>query len=178
MIENREHLIPKNIVFFDADKTLWQVITTDGSDDWSSKVKNATFLLDDGNTVTRKENGTKFVLKDEVKECLEKLSKEGIGIGLISDNEPEDVKKITDLFGISEFFDSKLINVSLWEGPCPKEVMITEVVEKIGSENFSRVLLVDDKDYSEAMKNSGYSFIQSPKDSFPKEIVLDYFGLK
>ena len=129
MIENKEQSISRQVVFFDADKTLWQVVTKDGSDDWASKIQNATFVKEDENNVVRVENGTKFVLKEGVKECLQKISREGIGLGVVSDNLPEDVIKLADLFGILDFIDSKLVNVSLWEGPCPKEVMIKEVVQ-------------------------------------------------
>lgn len=178
MIESKEKLKPAQIAFFDADKTLWQVVTLDRSDDWASKIDNPTFIQNGENTVIRKENGTKFILKDGVKDCLEKLSKAGIGIGIISDNKLENVATIASLFGISDYFDTKLINISLWKGPCPKEVMVDKVVERLGKDKFSGILLVDDKDYSEVMTKSGYSFILSSKDTFPKDMVLSFFGLK
>lgn len=166
------------IVFFDADKTLWRVLPQRPGDDWVSKLKSPKFKLEDNKTVVRKQDGTKFILKDGVKECLAKLSLEGIGVGIVSDNRPEDVAKVAGLFGIWDYFDPTLVNIKLWDGPCPKDQMVTEVIDGFGKDKPSNILLVDDKDYSKAMRKLGYSFLLSPKNTFPKNLVSDFFRIK
>lgn len=167
----------QKIIFLDADKTLWKLISK-RKDDWVSFFKNPTLVLEKKETVIRKEDGVKFVLKDEVKECLAKLKKSGVGIGLISDNEYEDVMKVVDFMGIKGFLEEKLINIRLWVGSVDKALMVSEVLGKLGKNKPSTVLVVDDKDYSKQMAKSGFSFLRSPKDSFPKATILEFFGIK
>lgn len=174
--DRKEKLNPRQLVFLDADKTLWKVESQSG-DDWASKVPNPTFVLEDKGVVLRDQDSTRFILKEGVSDCLERLSKEGIGIGIISDNIYKDVMTIAQMLNIWKFFDESLVNIRLWKGPCPKELMITEVLQDNNLQS-TKILMVDDKDYSEAMAVAGYHFLLSPKDSFPSSLILEYFKLK
>ncbi len=175
--ERKEPLTHNSIAFFDADKTLWKVIPEHEGDDWASKGAEKgltrTFTLIKPDVVVRTEDNTQFILKEEVKETLLKLSREGIGIGLISDNLHIDVLAICELFNIWDYFNAELVNVKLWDGPCPKDQMITEVFGNNATVNPAKVVLVDDRNYSEEMTKLGYSFILSPKDTFPKEEIIE-----
>lgn len=183
MKDIKERQDQNSIAFFDADKTLWKVISTNPGDDYASKGAfdhiPRTFVLTQKNEVTRLEDKTKFILKDGVIETLEKLSKEGIITGIISDNENVDVEKIATFLGIWKYFDSAFINIRLWKGPANKSLMISETLRTQKNQLYTNITLVDDSErYSEQMIDRGYNFILSPKDTFPKDEIFSYFGIK
>ena len=179
MTERKDKLTPSKIVFFDADKTLWQVFSKDPTqDDWASKGKTRTFTLMAEGVVVRTEDSTRFTLKNGVDETIHKLNKEGVIVGSISDNDYEDVEKVCQLLGIWQYFDQGFVNVRLWKGPADKIQMISEVLDSNPQTQNSKVLLVDDSErYASQMANSGHNFILSPKDTFPKDIILGFFGI-
>jgi hypothetical protein len=183
MIETKNNAGQIKIAFFDADKTLWKVVTKNPGDDYASRGaklgRDRTFLLGQENEVTRLEDGTKLILKEGVKETLEKLSKEGITAAIISDNIYDDVEVVCQRLGIWKFFDETLTNIWLWNGQADKSLMVKQVVGNLDNSASSKILLVDDGlVYAEQMQRAGYDFIVSPKETFPKDVVLEYFGLK
>lgn len=177
-IDRKEQLSPTRIAFFDADKTLWRVIPTDpNQDDWASKGATRTFILEAPGKVVRVEDGTRFILKEGVEETLQKLAKEGVIAGIISDNENEDVEKVSELLGIWHHFDRGFTNVRLWKGPADKGLMISELMKTKIMTVSPKTLLVDDSArYGEQMAEAGCVFILSPKDTFPKASILGFFG--
>ncbi len=181
--DRKERLNQSKVVFFDADKTLWKLESQLEGDDYASKGafdgRNRTFILSQRDEVTRVEDGTKLVLKESVVETLEKLAKEGVIAGIISDNIYEDVEKVSKLLGIWKYFDKAFINIRLWQGTADKNLMIKEVIDDQKFSTPPYILLVDDSEtYHRQMVSSGNNFLLCPKDSFPKDIILDYFGLK
>ncbi|MDP3917840.1 MAG: HAD hydrolase-like protein [Candidatus Woesebacteria bacterium] len=183
MKETKEKTNPTQIAFFDADKTLWQVVSQSKGDDYASKGAfdgiSRTFILDQENVVIRLEDETKLILKDGVIETLEKLTKEGVAIGIISDNVYEDVQKVSELLKIWQYFDKAFTNVILWNGPADKALMIFEILNNQPKIEKSKVLLVDDGErYGTQMAQSGHNFILSPKATFPKALILEFFGIK
>lgn len=179
MKEMNEKTKWSRIVFFDADKTIWQTVPSTYASEGYKKGISRTFSLNLEGQVVRKEDGAAFILKEGVIETFQKLSKEGIGIGMISDNILEDVQKVAELFGIWKLFDSKLINIRLWDGDSEKGLMIHEVFASQALDHSTQVLLVDDNPvFASQMEKTGYSFIQSPMDAFPKDLILAFFGIK
>lgn len=167
------------IVFFDADKTLWQTVPDTYASEGKKTGRTRTFQLESPNCATRLEDGAKFILKDNVEEVLRALSKEGVVIGIISDNEYEDVQKVAELFDIWRYFDKGFVNIWLSDGDAPKNAMIDEVITNQKLTAGSNILLVDDAErYAAQMASAGHDFILSPKDSFPKDLILGHFGLK
>lgn len=172
-IDRKEKTNVSTIVFFDADKTLWQVVSQNEGDDYASRGafedKSRTFMLSQEGEVTRLEDRTKLILKDGVIETLEKLTKEGVITGIISDNVYEDVEKVSQLLGIWKYFDKGFINIYLWKGLATKSLMISEI---LGNQANPNVLLIDDGErYRQQMTDAGYNFILSPKDTFPKDEI-------
>lgn len=183
MQERKEKIQPTQIAFFDADKTLWQVKSLTPGDDYASRGylegNSRTFLLSAETEVVRLEDGSKFVLKEGVVETFEKLSKEGITIGLISDNIYDDVEEVCKRLGIWEYFDEKFVNIFLSVGTAEKGSMIKKVLDDQEISGRGNILLVDDgQAYLEKMTIAGFNFILSPKDTFPKDSILEFFGVK
>lgn len=180
MLDREEKSTSQRVVFFDADKTLWQVISKDPTqDDWASKGETRTFVSPEEGVVERIEDETRFVLKEGVEDTLRSLVKEGVIVGIISDNNYEDIEGIIQLVGIWQYFDKGFVNVRLWKGPADKSLMISEILSAQGSIQNPKVLLVDDGErYASQMSESGHNFILSPKDSFPKDSILEFFGIK
>lgn len=129
MNERKEKVKQSRVAFFDADKTLWQVISKDPiQDNWASKGITRTFTLEAPNQAVRAEDETRFVLKGGVIDTLQTLAKEGIIVGIISDNIYEDVETVSQLLGIWQYFDKGFVNVRLWKGPADKNLMISEIL--------------------------------------------------
>ena len=88
------------------------------------------------------------------------------------------MEKVCQLLGIWQYFDAAYINIRLWRGPADKNLMISEIFAIHEQQNV-KALLVDDSDrYSQQMADAGHGFILSPKDSFPKDAILDFLGFK
>lgn len=110
---------------------------------------------------------------------MEKLAREGVIVGLISDNIYEDVQTLCQLFGIWEYFDKSFVNVRLWDGDANKGLMISEVLRSQKNKITEKVIFIDDSQKYEAqMTGIGCDFIQSPQGTFPKDAILNFFGLK
>lgn len=183
MTERNEKVKLEKIVFFDADNTLWRVVSETDEEDYASKgafeEKSRTFVLTQNGEVTRMEDGTKLILKEGVVETLERLAKEGVVAGIISDNIYEDVEEVSQLLGIWNYFDKGFVKIRFWKGPADKNLMISEVLSSKESDQKLKVLLVDDGEgYGVQMSESEHNFILSPKDTFPKDSILKFFGIK
>jgi phosphoglycolate phosphatase-like HAD superfamily hydrolase len=182
MTERKETVNQSKIAFFDADKTIWTVVSQSEGDDYASKGAfdgvERTFVLEVEGRVKRLEDGTRLILKEGVTETFEKLAREGIILGIISDNIYEDVQNVCELLGIWEHFDKLFTNIRLWRGPADKALMISEVLSQSANSGSPKILLVDDSErYGAQMAEAGHGFIASPKDTFPKDSILEFFEL-
>lgn len=145
------------IIFFDCDETLW----TSSDKDYISSHKSSLTKVNK-NTLIREIDGKLFILKNDIFEALDYLKANKVLIGIVSDNERRVVIKALKLFKIYTYFDEKIINIKLWDGYCPKEKMILEVISKSVYKNVSMgdIYWFDDKDYSKEAERSGINFIK------------------
>lgn len=161
----------RKLIFFDCDETLW---TSEGKDYISSV--DSTLEKDGKLTIFRVTDKKRFILRPDVKDTFTILlnSLVHVHLGIISDNKPGPVLQALTLFGLYSFLHPQAINVRLWTGPCPKEIMIEEILAQAVFKDIKRseVYLVDDKDYSGAMSNQGMNFIKiDDNDSFLKKVT-------
>jgi magnesium-dependent phosphatase-1 len=149
------------LFLFDCDETLWQST----SQDYISR--NATKLsLVDADHIKRNDGGL-FTLRSEVRVMLQLLRSRGCTIGIVSDNRAEIVDAALQLFQIKPYFASEAINIRLWKGHCPKEVMVDEVLKhpKLTQKSFSKIYWFDDKDYAKQATSVDVKFMRVTADS-------------
>jgi predicted phosphatase len=137
------------LVLFDCDDTLWDA----PHGDYISSVPS-TFTLG-GSVLVRDKDKAVFSLKHGVLDLVKSLHKNGCIIGIVSDNIKEPVPYIS----------KAAINVRLWKGPCPKEIMVQEILAKPFAKNIlpKDVLWLDDKDYAPAAEKIGVNFYHVTK---------------
>jgi len=133
----------KNVFLFDGDNTLWN----SPKGDYISKGESD-FKVE-GQSLIRESDGAVFTLFPDTKNVLKELIDKKITIGLVSDNRFEIVKKALEKWGIWELFDKSAINIKMWVGPCPKQIMVGEILQdmKIRGSQMNEVYWVDDADY-------------------------------
>lgn len=153
------------VVIFDADNTLWN----SGIGDYVSQVESE-FKLKNRDLVERVKDKAEFRLNKGVRKFIIKFNQAGGQIGMMSDNHLKDVKKVSQLFKIWQYFDLSLVKIRLYKGYCPKAKIIKKMVEKQGYD-VGDVAWLDDKNYSKAASNHGISFIQI-KDNQIREVLM------
>jgi len=99
-------------------------------------------------------------LSKNILKIFKLINKKGHKIGIISDNNKPMVIKALKLFGLWPYLTKKAINIRLWKGYCPKEIMVTEVINKLEITDNNIVYWFDDKDYQEAAKSINVNFVQ------------------
>lgn len=160
----------KKLVLFDCDETLW----TSMDKDHISSAKSALKKLNSSTIVRLKDNKV-FTLKKGVVKAFAHLSKNNnqIVLGIVSDNEPEEVISALRLFNLWKFINKEAFNVRLWKGYCPKHEMIVEILNKNHFKNLlpGDTYFIDDKDYSKEAKDIGVNFIQVTDDTDLYEIL-------
>jgi len=145
------------LILFDCDETLWHSPTKDYI---SSQISPLTLVGQGG--VQRQTDGLMFSLRPGVRQALRYALASGYVVGVVSDNLPAPVLVALRLFGLKKFIADEAINIRLWEGYCPKEQMVSEILQRprfIGLKPGS-VLWLDDKDYSAQAKAIGVGFIK------------------
>lgn len=144
------------LFLFDADETLWHSDNHDYISSIDSKL-----LKINSNIIIRKNDGNKFYLKTDILLLLFKsICESGHKIGIVSDNKKSTVVNALKMFGWWPYIYRKAVNIRLWQGPCPKEVMILEIINKINFKKTNNVYWFDDKDYKSVAKTIGVNFIQ------------------
>lgn len=146
------------LIIFDCDDTLW----FSEDHDYISSVKSDFRKINEDEFV-RVADQKKFFVFPELKKLLANLTSKNCKLGIASDNEKEAVADVLKLLDIDQFFESAAVNVSLWKGHCPKELMIEEIITAgpfsgILSDN---VWWVDDKPYHEEAKKLDVQFCAS-----------------
>lgn len=162
------------IVFFDCDQTIW----TSPDKDYISSVNSSLKKLNE-NILVREEDGKRFALNKSILRTLEYLKMKKIMIGIVSDNEKAMVLKALKLFGISRYFNKKIVNIKLWDGYCPKDKMIIESLSKSPYRNnpLSSVYWLDDKDYSREAKDAGINFVQVRSEMDFTEVIKEIVSI-
>jgi len=143
-----------NIVFFDADQTLW----TNIHNKYISSVVGELELVDKYNI--RRVDGEIFTLHPETRVVFDQLKTAGTIIGIVSDNVPVMVIDALKLFELWSMINIDAVNIKLWDGYCPKHLMIEEILLKDMYINIARknICWCDDKDYSKEAKQIGVNF--------------------
>lgn len=163
----------QRLFLFDADETLW----TSENRDWVGSVDPSTFSTEPGNlTIRRDADGQEFTLRDGTHAALAYLEGNGVRLGIISDNVPEAVQKGLEAFHLQHAFESSAVNVRLWKGHCPKEVMIEEVLALPQYQDIRRdhVYFLDDKPYQQETQLLGINFRQVNLGENMLDIVKEY----
>lgn len=156
------------IFLFDCDETIWTSTGADYISHVSSPfVKISKFVL------LRTQDEKIFNLKPEIPELFSDIRQKNYTIGIVSDNRKDIVMNALTLFDICKLVDMDAINVRLWDGHCPKEIMVSEILNnnkfaKIAKNN---VYWFDDKDYSEEAGKIGVNFVKVNKDTNLTKIV-------
>ena len=140
---------------FDCDETLWVSKTHD----YLSSIESD--LVVSGRVITRTADGAKFILRKGIPEAFEYLSAAGNTIGIASDNQLQMVGRALELFGLNRFVPSAAINVQLWDGHCPKHLMIEEILQRPAFKATKRsdVFWFDDKNYTKKSVEIGVHFV-------------------
>lgn len=154
----------RKLILFDCDETLW----TSTDRDYISSVRSPLKKLA-ANKVVRVKDKKVFTLKKGVLSTLVDLHKDNnqIALGIVSDNDPEEVISALKLFNVWSYINEKALNVKLWNGYCPKHEMILEIINKKEFSHLSHknIYLIDDKDYSKEAAQIGINFIRVDQDS-------------
>lgn len=164
--------IPKKLYLFDCDQTLWLTKKSE----YVSRVASD-FCLEQG-ILVRKTDGTTFCPKKGIEKIFKSINVDGGSVGIVSDNQPNVVVSVLKLLGWWKYVDKEAFNVRLWVGPCPKEIMVQEILSKhkFHKLNKKNIYWLDDKDYSKAAKAIGVNFIRisSSKLHLPTPEELGY----
>lgn len=152
----------KRIILFDCDETLWNSLDRD----YISSCKSV-LIKAKKHTIVRLADGKRFTLKRETIQLFQSLAVKGFTIGIVSDNKPAMVRAALKLSGLLKYINKKAINIKLWDGYCPKHLMIQEILDKpeFHSIDLKLVYWVDDKDYAAEAKKIGVNFIKVGKGS-------------
>lgn len=147
----------KNIklALFDCDNTLWY----SHDSDYISSVSSQLAL--GGDCIIRISDNKRFYIHSKIKNKLLSLHAKGVQIGIVSDNTSKPVIDALRLFNLFHLINCEAINVRLWDGHCPKQVMVQETLAKPFAKNItpSETLWYDDKDYSSEAKDIGVRFV-------------------
>ena len=159
---------PNKLFLFDCDQTLWLT----NKSEYVSRVASD-FYLKQG-ILIRKADGVAFNPKKGIEKIFKSINANGGSVGVVSDNLPEVVVSILKLLGWWKYIDNEAFNVRLWVGPCPKEILVQEIISKSKFRNLNKkdVYWFDDRDYSKVVKKIGVNFIRS---TF---LTLAYFKLQ
>jgi predicted phosphatase len=157
----------KKLFIFDADETLWH---SDGKDYISSQVSKLDKF--DRLTIVRLVDGQKFYLDKDATSLFKKISAKGYYIGVVSDNKKPMVVKALKLFGLWLYVNKKAVNVKLWQGYCPKHLMINEIIDKMKIDNKKSVYWFDDKNYVNEAAIVGVNFIRISGSFLLKKAIL------
>lgn len=144
------------LLIFDGDNTLWSA----SEGDYVSKLRSS-FLLSEPDVVRRIADGAQYELRAETRNVLQYLKERGFTIGIVSDNKSGAVIEVLKLFNIWQYYDLNAINIKLWDGYCPKHLMIEEILGKSQFEGVERnnVYWVDDRDYGVEAKIIAVKFV-------------------
>ncbi len=147
--------IPNKLYLFDCDQTLW---LTNGSEYISRIVSD--FYLKQG-VLIRKADSIAFYPKNGIEKIFKFINVHGGSVGIVSDNRPKVVVSILKLLGWWKYIDNEAFNVKLWVGPCPKEILVQEILSKPKFRNLNKknVYWFDDGNYSKVAKRIGVNFI-------------------
>ncbi len=147
---------PKKLFLFDCDQTLWLT----NKSEYVSRV-TSDFYLKQG-ILIRRADGVAFCPKKGIKKIFKSINASGGSIGIVSDNQPKVVISVLKLLGWWKHVDKKAFNVRLWIGPCPKEVMVQEILSKPQFKNLNKknIYWFDDGGYSKVAKDMGVNFIR------------------
>lgn len=157
------------LFLFDCDGTLW-----DSEDkDYISSV-HSDFKKVNTKQILRVKDGKFFTLKPSVLETFIHLSRERKNLlGIVSDNNKSEVIKALKLFNLFGFIFKKAINIKLWKGYCPKDQMVSEVIQKVFDNTIvpKKVFWFDDKDYHKEARRMKVTFIKVGEDTNLTNII-------
>ena len=156
------------IFLFDCDETIWRSLDADYISHVVSPLVKISKLV-----VERTKDGKMFNLKPEIMELFKNIRKKNYTIGIVSDNKKDMVISALTLFDICKLVDEEAINIRLWNGNCPKEVMVSEILNnpKFAKIHKNNVYWFDDKDYSEEASKIGVNFVKVNKNTNLTKIV-------
>jgi magnesium-dependent phosphatase-1 len=154
------------LVLFDCDETLW----TSPNQDYISRVTSPLALR--GLAIIRVADDQMFTLRPGIKQLLRKLHTGGWVIGIVSDNQPNMVLEALTLLGLSPYIEPQAVHIKLWDGPCPKQLMVKEILDRPSFAHLiaSDVWWIDDKDYVAAALDIGVNFVQVNSATTAKEL--------
>lgn len=159
----------KKLVLFDCDETLWH----SENKDYISSLPGP-FSLQGPNTLVRNDDQKVFQLGPRVREAFRILYAQ-CSIGIVSDNKPQSVLEALRLFGLTEFINKQAQNIRLWDGYCPKDEMVKEILAR---ELFTHleprdVYWFDDKDYSAVagVLSVNFCLVESTEDTVDQLIT-------
>lgn len=147
---------PKKLFLFDCDQTLWLT----SKSEYVSRI-NSDFCLKHG-VLIREVDGVAFYPKKGIKKVFASINVNGGSVGIVSDNRPEVVVSVLKLLDWWKYVDKKAFNVRLWVGPCPKEIMVREILSKPQFKylNKKNIYWFDDGDYLTVARDMGINFIK------------------
>lgn len=145
------------IFLFDCDETIWTSLDADYISHVSSSLTKISKVV-----LYRKKDGKLFNLKPEIPELFKAIRQKNHAIGIVSDNKKDMVISALILFDICKLVDTEAINIKLWDGHCPKELMVSEILNKPKFAKIPKnnVYWFDDKDYSEEAKKIEVNFVK------------------
>lgn len=143
------------LLLFDADETIWHSV----NHDYISSQKSDLSIIN-SNTIQRNIDNKNFYLSTDIQALFKLICKKGHKIGIVSDNNKPMVIEALKLFGLWPYLTKQAINVRLWKGYCPKEIMVTEIINKLKISDNNNIYWFDDKDYREAAKSINVNFTQ------------------
>lgn len=160
------------LFLFDCDETIWY----SDSADYISSIPSTFERGSAGQEIIRVADSTIFYLRDGIKEILEEINKSDDSVGIVSDNKPEPVLEALNLLELMEFIDQNAVNIKLWDGYCPKHIMVEEIISKSLFKDISRnnIYWFDDRDYSKEAKQIGVKFFKVNKTINMNLIIKKY----
>jgi magnesium-dependent phosphatase-1 len=146
--------VAQKLFLFDCDETLW---TSIGRDYVSSH--NSRFSRVDKDSVVRGD-GVQFMLRSGVREAFSVINSREHIIGVVSDNLPEPVFEVLELLELDVHVSQDATLVTLWEGYCPKDAMVTDILGNLARKGVTpnETYWFDDKDYTDKAANIGVNF--------------------
>lgn len=145
------------LFLFDCDQALW---VWEGESDWLSRV-DSELDMQGPDSLRRRVDGKVLSLRKGARQALNVATMRG-WVGIVSDNKPGPVKSALELLGLWSVVEPEAVNVRLWKGDCPKQVMVEEILSKNKLIGVPRdgVYWFDDQDYAQQAEKIGVNFVK------------------
>jgi predicted phosphatase len=161
----------RKLILFDCDETLW----SSANANYIGSIISPLHVLEPG-VIERVKDEAKFILKVGVAETFGLLARHSeIAVGIVSDNPRKPVVDALQLLGLWSVIDQRAVNVKLWQGYCPKQLIVQEIMMQPAFAHIppNHIYMLDDKDYSKEMEEIGITFVQVSRATNMYKLVMD-----